>query len=137
MQSFLDAVLPEGHFSLSARILHHAPPPPPVPSGPTFSNSENCCGSENAMPPIIFWDMEGHIGHFRSKTWGFFLNIFWKKFIINHTIFLIFRYNKVNANAVIWKNQKYLLKCVCIYRKNNPNGEFLSNFLLVSKFVLH
>ena len=49
--------------SLSARILHRAPPP--APSGPKFSNSENCCGSENAMPPKIFWDMEGHRGHFR------------------------------------------------------------------------
>ena len=43
-------------------------PPPPAPSGPKFSNSENCCGSENAMPPKIFWDMEGHRGHFRSKN---------------------------------------------------------------------
>ena len=40
-------------------------PPPPAPSGPKFSNSENCCGSENAMPPKIFWDMEGLRGHFR------------------------------------------------------------------------
>ena len=38
---------------------------PPAPSGPKFSNSENWCGSENAMPPKIFWDMEGHRGHFR------------------------------------------------------------------------
>ena len=29
-------------------------PPPPAPSGPKFSNSENCCGSENAMPPKFF-----------------------------------------------------------------------------------
>ena len=43
----------------------------------------------------------------------------------------------LDTNAVILKNQKYLLKCVCIYRKNNPNGEFLSIFLQVSKFVLH
>ena len=43
----------------------------------------------------------------------------------------------IDTKAVIQKNQKYLLKCVCIYRKNNPNGEFLSNFLQVSKFVLH
>ena len=57
--------------SLSARILHRAPPPP-APSGPKFSNSENCCGSENAMPPKIFWDMEGHRGHFRSKNVFFF-----------------------------------------------------------------
>ena len=34
----------------------------------------------------------------------------------------------LDTNAVILKNQKYLLKCVCIYRENNPNGEFLSNF---------
>ena len=47
-------------------------PPPPAPSGPKFSNSENCCGSENAMPPKIFWDMEGHRGHFRSKNVFFF-----------------------------------------------------------------
>ena len=40
-------------------------PPPPAPSGPKFSKSENCCGSENAMPPKIFWDMEGHRGNFR------------------------------------------------------------------------
>ena len=57
-------------ISLSARILHRAPPP--APSGPKFSNSENCCGSENAMPPKIFWDMEGHKGHFRSKNVFFF-----------------------------------------------------------------
>ena len=101
--------------------------------GPKFSNSENCCGSENAMPPKIFWDMEGHRGHFRSKNVFFSENLFWKKFIINHTIFLIFRYAFLDTNAVIQKNQKYLLKCVCIYRKNNPNGKFLQ----VSKFVLH
>ena len=28
--------------------------------GPKFSNLENCCGSENAMPPKFFWDMEDH-----------------------------------------------------------------------------
>ena len=44
----------------------------PAPSGPKFSNSENCCGSENAMLPKIFWDMEGHRGHFRSKNVFFF-----------------------------------------------------------------
>ena len=43
----------------------------------------------------------------------------------------------IDTNAVIQKKQKYLLKWVCIYRKNNPNGEFFSNFLQVSKFVLH
>ena len=39
----------------------------------------------------------------------------------------------LDTNAVILKNQNYLLKYVCIYRENNPNGEFLSNFLQVSK----
>ena len=43
----------------------------------------------------------------------------------------------LDTNVVILKIQKYLIKYVCIYRKNNPNGEFLSNFLQVSKFVLH
>ena len=43
-------------------------PPPPALSGPKFSNSENCCGSENAIPLKKFWDMEGHRGHFRSKN---------------------------------------------------------------------
>ena len=43
----------------------------------------------------------------------------------------------VDTNTVILKNQNYPLKCVCMYRKNNLNNEFLSNFLQVSKFVLH
>ena len=43
----------------------------------------------------------------------------------------------VDTDTVILKNQKYPLKCVCMYRKNNPNGEFSRNFLQVSKFVLH
>ena len=43
----------------------------------------------------------------------------------------------VDTNTVTLKNKKYSLKCVCMYRKNNPNGEFLSNSLQVSKFVLH
>ena len=54
-------------------------PPPPAPSGPKFSNSENCCGSENAMPPKIFWDMEGHRGHFRSKNVFFFQKTYFGK----------------------------------------------------------
>ena len=65
-------------YSLSARILHRAPPPP-APSGPKFSYSENCCGSENAMPPKIFWDMEGHRGHFRSKNVFFFQKTYFGK----------------------------------------------------------
>ena len=62
---------------------------PPGSSGPKFSNSENCCGSENAMPPKIFWDMEGPEAIFGQKTF-FPKNIFLKKFIINHTIFFNF-----------------------------------------------
>ena len=42
----------------------------------------------------------------------------------------------VDTNTVNLKNQKYPKKCVCMYRKNNPNGKFLSHFLQVSKFVL-
>ena len=77
--------------SLSARILHRAPPP--ATSGPKFSNSDNCCGSENAMPPKIFWDMEGHRGNVRLKKVLFFSkNIFWKEFMINQIISLTFRY---------------------------------------------
>ena len=41
------------YFSLSARILYRAPPPP-APSGPKFSISENCWGSEKSMPPNSF-----------------------------------------------------------------------------------
>ena len=61
-------------FSLSARILHGAPHPP-VPSGSKFSITENCCGSENAMPPKFFWDMEGHRSILGQKR-VFFKNIF-------------------------------------------------------------
>ena len=43
----------------------------------------------------------------------------------------------VDTNIVILKNQKYPIKYVGIYRRNNPNGEFLGNFLQVSKFVLN
>ena len=61
--AFLHTVKICATISLSARIVHRAPPP--APSGPKLSNSENCCGSENAMPPKIFWDMEGRRGNFR------------------------------------------------------------------------
>ena len=37
----------------------------------------------------------------------------------------------VDTDTVILKKQKYPIKCVCMYRENNPNGEFLSNFLQV------
>ena len=90
------------------------------------------------MPPKIFWDMEGHRGHFRSKNVFFF-----KKHILekihnkSHYFFKILDMHFLDTNAVILKNQKYLQKSVCIYWKNNPNGGFLSNFLQVSKFLLH
>ena len=37
----------------------------------------------------------------------------------------------VDTNTVILKKQKYPLKCV-MYRKNNPNGEFLSDYFCKS-----
>ena len=39
----------------------------------------------------------------------------------------------VDTNTVILKKQQYPLKCVRMYRKNNPNGEFFSHFLQVAK----
>ena len=61
-------------------------------SGPTFSNSENCCGSENAMPPKFFWNIEGHSDNFMSKNLFFSLKTYFEnKFIINQITFLIFR----------------------------------------------
>ena len=38
---------------------------PPGSKWTKFSNSENCCGSENAMLPKFLWDMEGDRGNFR------------------------------------------------------------------------
>ena len=78
-------------ISLSARILQGAPPP--APSGSIFSNSENYCGSENAMPQKFFWDMEGHRVNFRSKTVGFFQKLILKKNNNkSHYFFSFFRY---------------------------------------------
>ena len=82
--------------------------PSPAPSGPKFSNPENCCKCDNAMQPIIFWDMEGHRGNFRSK------NIFWKKFIRNHIIFKFLNMHFVDTNTVILKKQKISPK-MCLY----------------------
>ena len=45
-------------FYLPGYINAH--PPPPALSGPKFSDSENCCGYENAMPPKFVEDMEGY-----------------------------------------------------------------------------
>ena len=60
--------------------------------------------------------------------------VFFKKHILKkiHTkshYFLIFLdMHFVDTNTVILKKQKYPLKCDCMYRKNNPNGEFFSHF---------
>ena len=124
-------------YSLSARILHRAPPPP-APSGLKFSNSKNCYGSENAMPPKSFglWRVTEAI--LSQKTWFFFKKHNLEKIHNKSHYFLkILDMHFLDTNAVILKNQKYLQKSVCIYRENNPNGEFLSIFLQVSKFVLH
>ena len=43
----------------------------------------------------------------------------------------------VDTITVILKKQKYPIKCVCMYRENNHNGDFFSYVLQVSKFVLH
>ena len=75
--------------------------------------------------------MKGHRGNFSSKK-----HIL-EKLVINRIIFLISSYAFADTNTVILKKQKYPLKCVCMYQKNNPNGEFLSKFSQVSKFVLH
>ena len=34
-------------------------------SGLKVLDSENCCGSENWVPPKFIWDMEGHRSTFR------------------------------------------------------------------------
>ena len=60
------------HYSLSARILHRASPPPRLQVDQNFLTQKIVGRSENAMPPKIFWDMEGHRGHFRSKNVFFF-----------------------------------------------------------------
>ena len=79
------------HNSLSARILHRAPP--------RLQVEQNFLTQKIVADPKMrchqksfgIWRV-GHRGHFRSKTCFFSKNIFWKKFIINHTIFLNFRY---------------------------------------------
>ena len=100
--------------SLSARILHRVPPPPPATSGPKFSNSENCCGSENAMSPKIFWDMEGHRGHFSSKNVFFFKKHILEKIHNKSHHFLIFRYAFCRYYCCNSEKLKISLK-MCLY----------------------
>ena len=70
-----------------------------------------------------------------GKKTCFLKDIFWKKKNTLSFYFLDILY--VDTDTVILKKQKHPLKCVCMYRKNNPSGEFLCHFLQVSKFVLH
>ena len=57
---------------------------------------------------------------------------------MNHIIFFHFLdMHFVDTNTVILKKTKCPLKCVCMYQKNNSNGEFLGHFLQVYNFVLH
>ena len=78
----LDLVYRPGYFTVH---------PPPAPSGPKFSNSKIVAGPKMQCHQKSFgiWRVtEAILG---QKTCFFSKNIFWKKFIINHTIFLIFR----------------------------------------------
>ena len=77
--------------SLSARILHRAPPP-------RLQVDQNFLTQKIVADPKMrchqksfgIWRVtEAILG---KKTFFFSKNIFCKKFIINHTIFLIFRY---------------------------------------------
>ena len=78
-------------YSLSARILHRAPPP-------RLQVDQNFLTQKIVADPKMrchqksfgIWRVtEAILG---QKTCFFSKNIFWKKFIINLTIFLIFRY---------------------------------------------
>ena len=81
----------DNNDSLSARILHRAPPP-------RLQVDQNFLTQKIVADPKMrchqksfgIWRVtEAILG---QKTCFFLKNIFWKKFIINHTIFLIFRY---------------------------------------------
>ena len=78
------------HYSLSAMILHRAPP--------RLQVDQNFLTQKIVADPKM-WCHQKSFGIWRvteailgQKTCFFSNNIFWKKFIINHTIFLIFRY---------------------------------------------
>ena len=84
-------VIQRKQYSLSARILHRAPPP-------RLQVDQNFLTQKIVADPKMrchqksfgIWRVtEAILG---KKTWFFSKNKFWKKFIINHTIFLIFRY---------------------------------------------
>ena len=77
--------------SLSARILHRAPPTrlqvdqnfltQKIVADPKMRSHQKSFGIWRVTEAIL-----------GKKTWVFLKNIFWKKFIINHNISLIFRY---------------------------------------------
>ena len=80
------------HYSLSARILHRAPPPPQLQVDQNFLTQKIVADPKMRCHQKSFgiWRVtEAILG---QKTCFFSKNIFWKKFIINHTIFLNFRY---------------------------------------------
>ena len=78
--------------SLSARILHRAPPPPRLQVDQIFLTQKIVADLKMRCHQKSFgiWRVtEAILG---QKTCFFSKNIFWKKIIINHTIFLNFRY---------------------------------------------
>ena len=78
--------------SLSARILHRAPPPPRLQVDQNFLTQKIVADPKMRCHQKSFgiWRVtEAILG---QKTCFSSKNIFWKKFIINHTIFLNFRY---------------------------------------------
>ena len=82
----------ENTTSLSARILHRAPPPPRLQVDRNFLTQKIVADPKTRCHQKSFgiWRVtEAILG---QKTCFFSKNIFWKKFIINLTIFLIFRY---------------------------------------------
>ena len=85
-------VVLSGNTSLSARILHRAPPPPRLQVDQNFLTQKIVADPKMRCHQKSFgiWRVTEAI--FGQKTCFFSKNIFWKKIIINHTIFLIFRY---------------------------------------------
>ena len=80
------------YYSLSARILHRAPPPPRLQVDQNFLTQKIVADPKMRCHQKSFgiWRVtEAILG---QKTYFLKKNIFWKKFIINHTIFKIFRY---------------------------------------------
>ena len=80
-------------FSLSARILHRAPPPPAPQVDQNFLTQKIVADPKMQCHQKSFgiWRVtEAILG--KKNVFFFSKNILWKKIIINHTIFLILRY---------------------------------------------